>query len=105
AAVALGNMVGARSRMSAAIGLLLVGAFLGPIFPTLVGILLGKFESARGAAYGAMFSLGAAGNLFLPPLIGVYGRRSSLQRAMRIPMGLALALAAAALVLWPFSSK
>jgi fucose permease len=99
AAVALGNMVGARTRTSAASGLLLVGAFLGPIFPTLVGILLDNFKSDRGTAYGAMFSIGAAGSLFFPPLIGVYARRRSHQRAMRIPMILALVLALAALVL------
>jgi fucose permease len=99
AAAALGNLVGARTRVSAAVGLLLVGACLGPIFPTLVGMLLDSFQQQRGTAYGAMFSIGATGSLFLPPMIGVYARRSTLQRAMRIPMILALLLALVGFVL------
>jgi fucose permease len=99
AAVAVGNMAGARTRLSAAIGFLLVGAFLGPIFPSLVAVLFGIFDRERGTAYGAMFSIGAAGSLVLPPVIGIYARRTTLQRAMRIPVILALFLALAALVL------
>jgi fucose permease len=98
AAVLLGNMAGARTRNSGALGLLLVGAFLGPIFPTLVGILLMHFPHARGTAFGAMFAIGAVGNLFLPPLIGAYARRSSVQRAMILPMIIALLLALATFI-------
>ena len=98
-AVALGNVVGARKGPSAALGLILVGAFFGPIFPTLVGILFDYFKYERGTAFGAMFALGSVGNLFLPPFVGWYARRSTPQRAMRIPMILALALALAAFVM------
>jgi fucose permease len=98
AAVFLGNMAGARTRWSGALGLLLVGAFFGPIFPTLVGILFTFFPHERGTAYGAMFAIGAAGNLLLPPLIGVYARRRTVQRALIIPLIMALLLALAALV-------
>src|SRR6266849_3413858 len=104
--MALGNLAGARKGISAAAGLLAVGALLGPIFPTLVGILFdfGPFRPVRGTAYGAMFALGALGNLFLPPLIGAYARRSTIQRSMRIDMlmGLVMALVALFLVLFPF---
>ena len=101
AAVALGNMAGARSRFSGALGLLLVGAFFGPIFPTLVALLLEHpgFTNVRGTAYGAMFALGATGNLFLPPLFGTYARRTTVQQAMRIPMVWAIALALVTLFL------
>jgi fucose permease len=98
AAVFLGNMAGSRTRLSGAIGLLLVGAFFGPIFPTLVGILFMHFPHARGTAFGAMFAIGAVGNLVLPPLIGVHARRTTVQHAMVIPMVLALLLALASLV-------
>jgi fucose permease len=98
AAVSLGNIAGARKGFSAALGLVLVGLFFGPIFPTLVGILLDQFKS-RGSAYGAMFAIGSVGNIFLPPLIGAYARRSTVQRAMRIPIGLALLVALVAFVL------
>ncbi len=99
AAVSLGNLAGARTRFSAAAGCLLVGAFFGPIFPTLVGILFDYFKAERGTAYGAMFAIGAIGNLFLLPLIGIYARRSTIQRAMRIPLVMALLIALVALVL------
>jgi fucose permease len=99
AAVFLGNMVGARTRFMAALGLLLVGACFGPIFPTLVGILLNSFADERGTAYGAMFSIGATGSLILPPLVGAFARRNTVQRAMRIPLVTALLLAIIALVL------
>jgi len=103
AAVFLGNMAGARTRFSGALGLLLVGAFFGPIFPTLVGILFMHFPHQRGTAFGAMFAIGAVGNLILPPLISAYARRNTIQRAMVIPMIIALLLALATLVfgLWP----
>ena len=98
AAVFLGNMAGARTRLSGAMGLLLVGAFFGPIFPTLVGMLFTHFPHARGTAFGAMFAIGAVGNLVLPPLIGIHARRTTVQRAMVIPMVIALLLALATLV-------
>jgi fucose permease len=99
-AVFLGNMAGANRENSAIGGLLLVGAFFGPIFPTLVGILFGHFPSQdHGTAFGAMFALGASGSLVLPPLIGGYARRTSVRKALRIPVFMALALAAVLLVL------
>jgi fucose permease len=102
AAVFLGNMAGARTRLAGALGLLMVGALYGPIFPTLVGILFLHFPDTRGTAFGTMFAIGAVGNLFAPPLIGAYARRNTVQRAMVIPMILALLLALATLVLCLF---
>jgi fucose permease len=104
AGICLGNLAGSRARGSAAVGLLLLGAFLGPIFPTLVGILFEHFTQARGTAYGAMFGVGAVGQLFVPPVLGIYARRTTVQRAMHVPMVLSLLVALAALVLalYPF---
>jgi fucose permease len=99
AAVFLGNLVGTRGQGSAARGLLFVGALLGPIVPTLAGILFSKFEHEPATAYGAMFALGASGNLVLAPLIGGCASGRSIQAALRIPLIVALLLAAAALVL------
>jgi fucose permease len=99
AAVSLGNMAGARKGFNAALGVILVGLFFGPIFPTLVGILFHQLPSQRGTAYGAMFAIGSVGNFFLPQLIGSYARKNTVQRAMRIPMGLALVLSLGAVVL------
>jgi fucose permease len=98
AAVALGNMAGARKSFSAGFGLILVGLFFGPIFPTLVGILFDRCSEMRGSAFGAMFAVGSTGNLLLP-FIGGYARKNTVQRAMRIPMGLALIVALVACIL------
>jgi fucose permease len=99
AAVLLGNLAGTHDQASAARGLLFVGALLGPICPTLAGILFTKFDQEQATAYGAMFALGASGNLVLAPLIGGYARGRSIQAALRIPLIIALLLAAASLVL------
>jgi FHS family glucose/mannose:H+ symporter-like MFS transporter len=94
AAMALGNLAGASRQGNAAWGLLLVGFLFGPIFPTLVGILFNHFpQDQHGTAFGAMFALGAMGNLLLPPMIGAYARRTTVQRALRIPLVVALLLA------------
>jgi fucose permease len=98
AGVALGNLAGTRTRFGAAVGLVLLGAFYGPIFPDLVGLLFGHFEQ-HGTAYGSMFAIGATGNLLLQPVIGGYIRRSSVQRAMWLPMILAIVLALVTLIL------
>jgi fucose permease len=91
AAVTLGNMAGARGKRGASTGLILTGALLGPIFPTLVGILFNFVEQEqRGAAYGAMFSIGSLGGLVLTPVMGVYAGHRGLRTAWRVPIILAL---------------
>jgi fucose permease len=99
-AVTLGNLAGTHSRTTAGWGVLIAGAALGPIFPTLVGVLFDHFApEKRGTAYGAMFAMGATGSIVLAPLIGLSARRGSIRTALRIPTLVALLLAAATLVL------
>jgi fucose permease len=101
--MALGSLAGAVDAIGAGGRVLLVGAFLGPIFPGLVAILFGHFPDHKGTAYGAMFCVGSVGNLVLPPLFGSYARKTSVQRAIRLTPVVAAALAAATLLLslWP----
>ncbi len=68
---------------------------LGPIFPTLVGILftfVDKDQSGMnlGTAYGAMFSIGSLGGLLLAPVMGAYGAHRGMRKAWRVPIILAL---------------
>jgi fucose permease len=100
-AVALGHLAGTATRPSAAVGLLVLGAFLGPIFPTLIGILFQDetLRDHRGTAYGLVFAVGSVGSLIMAPIIGASARRTSVQYSFRILMLLGLMLAAAALVL------
>jgi fucose permease len=98
-AVALGNLAGASTKGNAGLGLLVLGAFLGPIFPTLMGGVFEAFPDHRGTAYGAVFTLGSVGSLLLAPFIGRRAQATSVQQSLGILMLLALALTFAALVL------
>lgn len=93
AGVTLGNMAGAQKASHAAFGLVLAGIALGPIFPTLVGILFEHVPQNQGAAFGAMFSLGSLGGILLPPMMGAYVARRTLRVAWRIPIVMALLMA------------
>src|SRR5262249_46322965 len=98
AAVTVGNLVGAPANRKAGWGFLVLGLILGPIFPTLVSIVL-KLGHPPGTAYGTMLAIGSLARLGRPPLIGLYARGRSVQHALRIPLVLALLMAAAATVL------
>jgi fucose permease len=97
-AVALGNLAGASKQGNAGAGLLVLGAFLGPIFPTLIGAVFEAFPHNRGTAYGVVFAIGSLGSLLMAPLIGRRARGTSVQQSLRILMLLALLLMFAALV-------
>jgi MFS family permease len=98
AAVVLGNLAGTGGKLQARNGLLLLGFLLGPIFPTLVGVLFREFPNDRGMVYGVTFGLGSLGSLLLSPVVGVQMRNTSAQQALRIIMLIALFLAAVATV-------
>jgi fucose permease len=101
AAVTLGNLAGAPAARRSGWGLLVLGALLGPIFPTLIGIVF-RLENPHhppGTAYGTTFAIGSLGSLVLAPLIGLYARGKSVSQALRIPMILGLLMAATAMVL------
>ena len=84
-------------------GILALGLLLGPIFPTLVGLLFTDVTEVKkaqwGTAYGTMFAIGSLGSFLLAPLIHARARGRTVQRAFRIPLGLTLLLVAATLVL------
>ncbi len=83
AAVFLGNLVGARGGRGSAIVFMLVGALLGPLFPTLAGLLFERFPpGAWGSAFGAATALGWLGGLTVEPLIGAYVRRTDVRHAL-----------------------
>ena len=100
AAVAVGGLAGTHDRNHAILWLMLTGLALGPIFPNLVGILYRHFaEGEIGTAYGAMFLLGGAGGLLLPPVMSGYARRTSIRTALRLPTVISLILAGGGLVI------
>jgi fucose permease len=99
AAITLGNLVGSYNPAPAGLGVLLTGACLGPVFPTLAGMVLQRFPEQRGTAIGALFALGAAGELLLTPLLNAHARRQPARQSLRVLMILALLLTAPLLVL------
>jgi fucose permease len=104
AAAILGNLAGAAAAREGrgVLGILTLAAVLGPIFPTLVGIVFDpKVTPPRlhGTAYGAVFAIGSTGSLLLAPLLGLFARRSSVRQAWRILTFLCLALGLTAFTL------
>jgi len=89
-----------RGRGLAAALVLAVGVIFGPIYPTLLAVLLGHFDpSLHGRAIGVFFTLGGLGCTAIPMLIGAYARRTSVQRGFILAAASVAGLALIALLL------
>jgi fucose permease len=100
--VVLSNLGGATNRTRASLGLLLLGGLMGPISPTLLGVVFtspNMPENGRGTSYGILFAVGSLSSLILAPLAGAYARKRSVHAAFRLLAPLALVLVCAALLL------
>lgn len=76
------------------------GLVFGPIFPTLLAILLDHFPlEIRGRAIGVFFAVGAVGWTVIPALIGAHARRTSLQRGFLFAVASAVGLTVVAIAL------
>jgi fucose permease len=84
-----------------AMGLVLAAGFVfGPIFPTILAILLGHVTPAtHGRAVGLLFAISGVGWTVIPMLIGAYARRTSVQRSFSLAVVTAVGLCAVALML------
>jgi fucose permease len=96
-AITLGHLVGAYSPANGSLALVLLGLCLGPLLPTVVGLVLQKFPAERGAAVGVILASTTLGALLLCPIIDTYARGTSARVVMRIPLGIALAMMGAGL--------
>jgi fucose permease len=95
-------MVWSRGRVPAMALVIAAGAFFGPIFPTLMAVLLGHFERAPalyGRAVGMLFAVGGVGWTAIPLLIGARARRAGVQRGFLIAAAAAVGLSGVALAL------
>ncbi|MBE3069525.1 MAG: MFS transporter [Planctomycetes bacterium] len=93
-------VVFSRGRGVAMAMVVAAGLVFGPIFPTLMAVLLGHFDPwLHGRAVGLLFGIGGLGWSAIPMLIGAYARRTSVQRGFLLAAGSAVGLAAIALVL------
>ncbi len=104
AVIGIGIMVIAPSPGVGVLGTLITGFALGPIFPTLVGVAFGKTDAINagtaGSVFGLIFAIGLLGGTLIPPLIGSYAAKSTLQKGLNIALVVAVALVVASCVLW-----
>jgi fucose permease len=106
--VVLAAVVMSQSQQLAASLVLAAGLVFGPIFPTIVAVLLSHVPGAlHGRAVGVLFAIGGIGWTIIPIFIGAYARRTSVQRGFSIAVGAAVGLSAiaAALVLFRFAKS
>jgi fucose permease len=98
-AVLLGVVV-SKTQALAVGAVAAAGLVFGPIFPTLMAILLGHFPATvHGRAVGLFFAIGGIGWTVIPILIGAYARRTSVQRGFVIAVAAAVGLSGLALLL------
>ena len=96
----LAGMVLSRSQGLVVATVILAGFVFGPIFPTVIGLLVGVTEDAlKGRAVGLFFAIGGVGWTGVPMLIGAYARKTSVQRAFLIAVAAAVGLTLTAVVL------
>lgn len=88
-------------RRSLAIGsVVTAGLVFGPIFPTVMALLLAHFPpSLHGRAVGLFFAIGGLGWTAIPMLIGAYAQRTSIQRGFVMAAASSVGLCAIALAL------
>jgi fucose permease len=97
---AMAAFVWSRSRGSAVATVAGAGFIFGPIFPTILAILLASVTlPVRGRAIGLFFAVGAVGWTLIPTLIGNLAKKTDIQRGFIIAVGSALALVIMALLL------
>jgi MFS family permease len=98
AAAVLGNLSGSGQRGRPLTGLVLLGLLLGPVLPTLLGVVFRQIPAGeRGLAYGLIFAAGSLGSLVFSPLVALRPQQLP-QTVLRLPIVLSLLLTGMALV-------
>ena len=96
----LGLLYLSRGRAVAVAVVCAAGLCFGPVFPTLMAMLLNHFPpTLHGRAVGLLFGIGGVGWTMIPMLMGAYARRTSVQRAFAIAVVSALGLCVVTAVL------
>jgi fucose permease len=96
----LSAVVLSRNPLAAAAIVLVAGLVFGPIFPTIMAVLLGHFDSSvHGRAVGLFFAIGGIGWTTIPALIGAYARRTSVQQAFTIAVAAAVGLSVVSMIM------
>jgi fucose permease len=94
------SIVFCRDATLMCILIVVAGAVVGPIFPTLIAILLGHVEKPlHGRVVGIFFCIGGIGWTAIPIFIGMYAKRTTVQRGFLIATGSAVLLCVLAVML------
>ena len=94
------GVVRSRSQRTAITLVIAAGLVVGPIFPSIMAILLGHFPGAvQGRAVGMLFAIGGLGWTLIPMSIGAYAEGTTVQRGFPIAVGSAIALCIVAALL------
>lgn len=96
----LAGMVFSRNGKMA-VGMVALSAIIfGPIFPTIIAVLLSNTpEALHGRAVGIFFAVGGVGWTLIPMLMGAYAQRTSIQRGFLMAMLSAVGLTIVAALL------
>ena len=101
----LTGVVMTRGSGMAMVMVIATGGIFGPVFPTIMAVLLGSIPQAlHGRAVGLFFAIGAIGWTIVPMLIGAYARRTNLQRGFLVAIASAVGFSAMALALFSYGS-
>jgi fucose permease len=80
-----------HSKPVACFVVLLVGAMLGPITPTVTGVMFSKLPAnIFGSAFAIFFAVGLIGATSIPAGVGMVARRRPIRQALAIPMAAAI---------------
>ena len=95
------GLVVSKGAKTTCVMIIAAGLILGPIFPTLIAILLTNVEAPlHGRAVGVFFAVGGIGWTAVPMLIGYCAKRSSVQKAFLVTTGCAVLLTALSIALY-----
>jgi fucose permease len=100
AAFVLGSLGGLGRPRSAGWGVMALGLMLGPLFPTLVAVVLSEAPNHEyGTAYGAMFAIGSLGSVVLAPVYSVWRQgKNAMGPLVLTPLAVLLVVASLALL-------
>jgi MFS family permease len=95
----MGNLSAANERTSGSIGFWLVAVCYGPLLPGFLALVMNFYPELPATALGVMLALGGLDTLVVRPWVTSLARRRPARNVMRVPMILALLMAAPLLVL------
>jgi MFS family permease len=98
-AFTMGNLSAANEHSSGSIGFWLVAVCYGPLLPGFLALVMDFYPELPATALGVMLALGGLDTLVVRPWATALARRRPVRTVMRVPMILALLMAAPLLVL------